>query len=81
MRLRKKADVIVLPVRKHLLRDDSVTPIKVIGWTSLAVGVAALGVYLGRELRLRYKFKHRTPYDFYAHAGDETTAAEYGMGI
>jgi hypothetical protein len=79
LRLRKKAGVVVLPVRKHLSCDEST--IKVIGWTSLAVGVAALGVYLGRELRLRYKFNHRTPYDYYSHAGDESTAAEYGMGI
>lgn len=51
-----------------------------VGWTSLAVGVAALGVYVGRELRLRYKFSHRTPSDFYSHAGDEMRT-EYGMGI
>jgi hypothetical protein len=51
-----------------------------VGWTSVAVGVAALGVYVGRELRIRYKFNHRTPSDFYAHAGDELPA-EYGMGI
>jgi hypothetical protein len=51
-----------------------------VGWTSVAVGVAALGVFVGRELRQRYKFKRRTPYDFYAHAGDETPS-EYGVGI
>ncbi|ACO34493.1 hypothetical protein [Acidobacterium sp.] len=51
-----------------------------VGWTSVAVGVAALGVYVGRELRLRYKFNRRTPSDFYAHAGDEMPT-EYGMGI
>ena len=51
-----------------------------VGWTSVAVGVAALGVYVGRELRIRYKFNHRTPSDFFAHAGDELPA-EYGMGI
>lgn len=50
------------------------------GWTSVAVGVAALGVYLGRELRVRYKFNHRTPSDFYSHAGDEIQT-EYGVGI
>jgi hypothetical protein len=57
------------------------TAIKTIGWASLALGVAAVGVYLGRELRLRYKFKHRTPYDFYSHAGDQMPSADYGMGI
>lgn len=55
--------------------------IKTIGWASLALGVAAIGVYVGRELRLRYKFKRRTPYDFYSHAGDSMPSAEYGMGI
>jgi hypothetical protein len=44
------------------------------------MGVAAVGLYVGRELRLRYKFNHRTPADFFAHAGDESPA-EYGVGI
>ncbi len=52
---------------------------RVIGWFSIGVAVAALGVYLGRELRVRYKFNRRTPYDFYSHAGKQTT--EFGMGI
>ena len=51
-----------------------------VGWTSVAVGVAALGVYVGRELRVRYKFNRRTPSDFYSHAGDELRA-EYCMGV
>ena len=50
------------------------------GWTSVAVGVAALGVYIGRELRVRYKFNHRTPSDFYSHAGDKMQT-DYGVGI
>jgi len=62
------------------LRNESFA-IKTIGWASLALGVAAIGVYVGRELRLRYKFKRRTPYDFYSHAGDSMPSAEYGMGI
>jgi hypothetical protein len=49
-------------------------------WASLAVGVAAVGLYVGRELRIRYKFKHRNPADYYAHAGDEPSA-DYGIGI
>src|SRR6185437_17092915 len=44
---------------------------KTIGWISAGLGAVALGLFVGRELRLRYKFNHRTPYDFYAHAGDE----------
>ena len=41
--------------------------------------VAALGIYLGSELRSRYKFKRRTPYDFYSTS--EQQASEFGMGI
>ncbi len=46
---------------------------------SAGVGAVALGVIVGREIRLRYKFKRRTPYDFYAHAGDEQEM-EFGVG-
>lgn len=58
---------------------DSIT-LKVLGWTSVAIGVAALGLICGRELRSRYKFKKRTPYDYYSHAGD-SVSADYGVGI
>ncbi|HXR38930.1 MAG TPA: hypothetical protein VN776_07550 [Terracidiphilus sp.] len=54
--------------------------LRVIGWFSVGMAVAALGIYLGNELRSRYKFKRRTPYDFYANAG-EAQASEFGMGI
>lgn len=54
--------------------------LRAVGWTSVALGVTALGLYLGRELRLRYQFNHRTPSDFYSHAGEEL-GGEYGMGI
>jgi hypothetical protein len=53
----------------------------IVGWTSLAVGIAALGLWVGRELRARYKFNHRTQYDFFSHAGDSVCAADYGTGI
>jgi hypothetical protein len=53
--------------------------LRVIGWFSIGMAVAALGIYLGRELRVRYKFNRRTPYDFYSNAGKQTT--EFGMGI
>jgi hypothetical protein len=61
--------------------------LRLIAWASVAVGVAAVGLYVGHELRVRYKFNHRTPTDFYAHAGDDASedfdigAAEYGVGI
>lgn len=55
--------------------------LRLIGWGSVAVGVIAVGLFVGRELRLRYKFNHRTPSDFFAHAGDQGPAADYGVGI
>jgi hypothetical protein len=36
---------------------------RVIGWFSVGMAVAALSIYLGYELRSRSKFKKRTPYD------------------
>jgi hypothetical protein len=53
----------------------------IVGLTSLAVGIAAVGLWIGRELRARYKFNHRTQYDFFSHAGDSVCAADYGTGI
>jgi hypothetical protein len=54
--------------------------LRVIGWFSMGMAVATVGIYLGFELRSRYKFKRRTPYDFYANAGAQT-ANEFGVGI
>jgi hypothetical protein len=51
--------------------------LRVIGWLSLGMAVAAIGIFVGHELRSRYKFKRRTPYDFYDHAGD----SEFPVGI
>jgi len=53
---------------------------RVIGWFSVGMAVAAFSIYLGYELRSRHKFKKRTPYDFYANAGEQH-ASEFGMGI
>jgi hypothetical protein len=53
----------------------------IVGLTSLAVGITAIGLWVGRELRARYKFNHRTQYDFFAHAGDSVCAVDYGTGI
>jgi hypothetical protein len=38
---------------------DKGFPFKIIGLASVAVGAAALGLYLGREFRSRYKFNGR----------------------
>ncbi|MCU1226743.1 MAG: hypothetical protein JWQ42_4836 [Edaphobacter sp.] len=64
------------PEEEH---EDS-TLIKTVGWISAGLGAVALGLFIGRELRLRYKFNHRTPYDAYAHAGDEQDM-DFGLGI
>ena len=50
-------------------------------WVAGGVGVLTLGLLAGRELRGRYKFKRRTPYDYYAHSGDRTPDLEFGVGI
>jgi hypothetical protein len=54
--------------------------LRVIGWFSIGMAVAAVGIFVGAELRNRYKFKRRTPYDFYSSAG-EHPVSEFGMGI
>ena len=54
--------------------------LKTVGWISAGLGAVALGLFIGRELRQRYKFNHRTPYDAYAHAGDEQDV-DFGLGI
>ena len=53
---------------------------RVIGWFSVGMAVAALSIYVGYELRSRHKFKKRTPYDFFANAGEQH-ASEFGMGV
>jgi hypothetical protein len=54
--------------------------LKMIGWFSVGMAVAAVGILIGAEMRSRYKFNHRTPYDFYANAGEQQ-ASEFGVGI
>lgn len=54
--------------------------LKIIGWLSVGMAVAALGIYIGAELRSRSKFKKRTPYDFYSKAG-EGVSNEFGVGV
>jgi hypothetical protein len=54
--------------------------LRLVGWLSLGMAVTALGIFVGRELCSRYRFNHRTPYDFYAHAGEEQTG-EFGVGV
>ncbi len=60
--------------------EEESTLIKTVGWVTAGLGAVALGLFIGRELRSRYKFNHRTPYDAYAHAGDEQDV-DFGLGI
>ena len=53
---------------------------KMVGWFSVGMAVATIGILVGAELRSRYKFNRRTPYDFYANAGEQQ-ASEFGVGI
>jgi hypothetical protein len=52
-----------------------------VGLVSAGITVLAIGVVVGRELRQRYKFNRRTPYDFYSHSGDQTPDLEFGVGV
>ena len=56
------------------------TAMRVITWFSVGVAVATVGIFIGAELRSRSKFKKRTPYDFYANAGEQQ-AGEFGVGV
>jgi hypothetical protein len=60
--------------------EEETTLIKTVGWISAGLGAVALGLFIGRELRQRYRFNRRTPYDFYAHSGDEQDV-DFGLGI
>lgn len=54
--------------------------LRVIGWFSMGMAVATVGIYLGYELRSMYKWRKRSPYDFYAKS-DARHASEFGVGI
>lgn len=60
--------------------DKRSNALLMVGWFSVGLAVATIGVLVGAELRSRYKFNHRTPYDFYASAGEQQ-AGEFGVGI
>ena len=69
------------PTSLTLLDDQEQSKtLQVIGWFSVGMAVAAIGIWVGRELRLRYKFNQRTPYDFYSSAGNQQST-EFGVGI
>ena len=73
--------VILVPVEEAQVEEKKDSRVlQVIGWFSIGMAVAALSIYVGTELRSRSKFKKRTPYDFYANAGEQQ-ASEFGVGV
>ena len=68
------------PPAEEFDEDDESTLIKTVGWISAGLGAVALGLFIGREMRQRYKFNRRTPYDVYSHSGDEQDV-DFGLGI
>jgi hypothetical protein len=71
-----------LPVLEDSLEKAGSSVLRVITWFSVGIAVAAVGIFVGAELRNRYRFSHRTPYDFYSNAGaGEQQASEFGVGI
>ena len=67
--------------REQLDEVEESTILRTLGWVTAGLGAVAFGLFVGRELRQRYKFNRRTPYDFYAHSGDELQEVEFGVGI
>jgi len=63
------------------LSEESFSAMQAIGLVTIALATISLGLYIGREIRFRYKFYRRTPSDFFSYAGDSITATEYGMGV
>ena len=68
-------------VIENLTPEEESTLLRTVGWVSAGLGALAVGLFVGRELRQRYKFNRRTPYDFYAHSGGEEHDLEFGVGI
>lgn len=61
--------------------QESRAVLRNVGLVSAGITVLAVGVVVGRELRQRYKFNRRTPYDLYAHSGERSQELEFGVGI
>ncbi len=72
---KKKLVTLTIPSRKPSAL------IKTVGWLSAGLGAVALGFVVGNEIRQRYKFNRRTPYDNYGHTGDELQDIDGTLGI
>jgi len=70
----------IVPVEEETCDGKGSKALQMIGWFSIGMAVAALGIYIGTEMRSRSRFNKRTPYDFYANAGEQH-ASEFGVGI
>lgn len=60
--------------------EDGGTFMRNVGLVSAGITVLAIGLVVGRELRARYKFHRRTPYEVYSHSGDQDDV-EFVVGI
>ena len=69
------------PVTLSLSSQKESTLLKTVGWVSAGLGAVALGLVVGNELRQRYKFNRRTPYDNYSHSGDRQYDIDSGIGV
>jgi hypothetical protein len=71
---------VAVPTQSETEETCQSKTLKVVTWFSVGIAVAAVGIFVGRELVNRYRFNHRTPYDFYANAGEQK-GAEFGVGV
>jgi hypothetical protein len=69
------------PVTLSLPSRKESTLLKTVGWVSAGLGAVALGLVVGNEIRQRYKFNRRTPYDNYSHSGDIQYDIDSGIGV
>jgi hypothetical protein len=70
-----------LPAEEDASPEKSgLSALRFLTWFSVGMAIAAVGIALGAELRSRYRFKRRTPYDFYSNAGEQQ-ASEFGVGV
>ncbi len=79
--LRREVESSLAPLLSEESIVDNTPPLlKTVGWISAGLGALALGLVVGRELRQRYQFNRRTPYDRYSRAG-AAFGDDFGLGI
>jgi len=70
-----------VPMTLPLPFQKESTLFRTVGWVSAGLGAVAIGLVVGREIRQRYKFNRRTPYDNYGHSGDVAYDMDSGIGV